>query len=149
MAHQYTVGVRTQAPLLFVIEATAPSRVARVSYSEIVGRYLTEPPAASTALRPVWSRVETAGVGGTPVVPGRLNPLSPASSFQGLYAFGVDPVIGFSSEPYPISQRNGYAQRVLYPKGSGPFVTSDCSLAVEADATGDWVWDANVILEEL
>lgn len=149
MAHQYTVGVKEQAPLLFVIEATASSKVARVGYSEIVGRYVTEPPAASTALRPVWSRVETAGTGGTPVTPGKLNPFSPASSFRGLYAFGVDPVIGFSSQPYPIAQRNGYAQRVLYPKGSGPFVLDSCSLAVQADATGDWVWDVNVILEEL
>lgn len=147
MAHQrYAVGVKTQAPLLFVLAATGPDVSARVSYSEIVGRTIGAAP--STALRPVWSRVTVPGVGPSIAVCEPLNAFGAPSAFRGEYSYGVDPTCGASTEPYPLS-RDGYAQRVRYPEGSGPYVVDGCPLAVQADATGDWVWDVNVVFEEL
>jgi hypothetical protein len=147
MAHQrYAVGVKTQAPLLFVLAATGPDLSARVSYSEIVGRLTAVGP--STALRPVWSRVTVPGVGPTTVTPEPLNAFGVASAFQGEHTYGVDPTCGLSTEPYPLD-RNAYAQRVRYPEGSGPYVLDGCPLAVQAGATGNWVWDVNVVFEEL
>lgn len=150
MAHpRYAVGVQDQAPLLFVVTATTSPAMARVCYTELVGRFVTEPPAASTALRPVWSRAVAPGVGPTTVTPTPLDPFTVTSVFEGNHSYGVDPTIGVSSEPYPLEERKGYAQRVLYPPGSGLVIPDSCPLSVQADATGDWVWDVNIVFEEL
>jgi len=145
MAH-YSVGLKSQAPLLLVVTATALDTMGRVNYTEIVGRFGAGP---GTAFRPVWSRVTSPGVGPSTLTPEPLEPLSAPSVFRGEYAYGVDPVIGFSSEPFPIEARDGIAARTRFPRKSGPVFYGSCPLAVQADATGTSVWDANVVFEEL
>lgn len=150
MAHRFAVGVKDQAPLLFVVTATASPATARVCQTELVGRYVTEPPGASSALRPVWSRAVAAGTLPTVVAAQPLDPFAAPSVFQGEHTYaGVAPDIGFSSTPYPMDERKGYSQRALYPPGSGLVIPDTCPLAVQADATGDWVWDCNIVFEEL
>lgn len=145
MAH-YTVGLKSQAPLLLVITATALDTMARVDYTEIVGRFGAGP---GTASRPVWSRVTTAGVGPSTITPIALEPLAAPSVFRGEFAYGVNPVIGFSSSPFPIEARDGYAARTRFPRKSGPVFYGSCPLAIQADAAGTSTWDASVVFEEL
>lgn len=149
MAHpRYAVGVKDQAPLLFVVAATASPHMARVTYSELVGRRVGA--AAATALRPVWSRVTAAGVAPTQVVPDPFDPFSAASVYEGRHTWGGgDPTTGVSSEVYPLEERNGYAQRVQYSPRSGILIPDTCPLSVQANATGDWQWDVNIVFEEL
>jgi len=145
MAHQYAVGVKDQAPLLFVVAATASPALARVRYTELEGRATGVNP---TSDRPVWTRVTAAGGAPTTVTPQALDPFSAASQFQGEYAYGVAPTVGTSSPGYPVV-RSGYGQKVRYGPRSGLIIPDDCPLAVVVDATSNWEWDVNVVFEEL
>jgi hypothetical protein len=145
MAHQYAVGVKDQAPLLFVVAATASPALARVRYTELEGR-ATGSPASSD--RPIFTRVTAAGVAPTAVVPEPLDPFSPASQYQGEHTYGVPPTTGTSSAGYP-EIRSGYGQKVRYGPNSGLVIPDDCPLAVVADATANWEWDVNIVFEEL
>ena len=146
MAHQYAVGVKDQAPLLFVVAGTASPALARVRYTELEGRATGVAPSSD---RPIFTRVTAAGVAPTTVTPLALNALSVASQFQGEHTYGVPPTTGVSSPGYPVDTRDGYGQKVRYGPNSGLVIPDDCPLAVVADAASNWVWDVNIVFEEL
>ena len=145
MAHPlYAVGVEAQTPLLFVITTATSGKIARVRQIQLGGEATGVSP---TAKRPIWSRVTAAGTAPTSITPQKLNAFSATSAFHGEYNYGVAPTIGHSSTAYPVSTRNGYGQKVLFPVKSGPIILDSCPLAVQADAS-NWTWDVNVIFEE-
>jgi len=45
--------------------------------------------------------------------------------------------------------RDGYGQKVRYGPNSGLIIPDSCPLAVVADAMTNWVWDVNIVFEEL
>lgn len=148
MAHPlYAVGLQGQAPLLLVLaDAGVSPSMGRLRYWELVGNLSGVNP--SSAKRPVWSRAITAGAGYSTLTPEPLGSIGVPSSFEGRYAYGVDPDIGVSVADYPLD-RDGICQRVHFPEKSGLVFGDFCHLGVQADATGDWTWDVNVHFEEL
>jgi hypothetical protein len=148
MAHPlYGVGLKDQAPLLLVIAPTGTDGLARVVYTDVTGRIVGG--GAKTALRPVFSRATTVGVGYSTLTPDKLTPFAATSSFEGRHTYGTPPTMGESSADYPMDERDAIGIRVRLPQGSEVLIHDSCHWGVQADATGDWNWDVNVHFEEI